>query len=214
MQSTPVAILVRVSTLAQETQRQVIELKEYADQQGYRVLEVIEEKVSGASSKKDRTGLQRVEEMARQGIITKVLVHEVSRVARKNSVAHQFLETLEEYKVSLYWHQHRIETLLPSGQRNPAASIMFSLLAELGREGRSTLVTRIKSGIENSRRNGVVIGRPQGSTVSDEDTLSKHKDIVRLLNRGSSIRHIATLTTKSTTTVQRVKKLHLQQQAA
>lgn len=214
MKHTPVAILVRVSTLAQETQRQVTELKEYADQQGYKVVEVVEETISGASSRRDRTGLQKVEEMARQGVITKVLVHEISRVARKNSVAHQFLETLEEYKVSLYWHQHRIETLLPNGNRNPAASIMFSLLAELGREERSTLVTRIKSGIENSRRNGVVIGRPRGSTVSDEDTLSKHKDIVRLLNRGSSIRHIATLTKKSTTTVQRIKKMHFHQQPA
>ena len=33
--------------------------------------------------------------------------------------------------VSLYWHAQRIETLLPSGKRNPAASIMFSLLAEM-----------------------------------------------------------------------------------
>ena len=214
MKQTPVAILVRVSTLARGPPRQVTELKEYADQQGYKVVEVVEETISGASSRRDRTGLQKVEEMARQGVITKVLVHEISRVARKNSVAHQFLETLEEYKVSLYWHQHRIETLLPNGNRNPAASIMFSLLAELGREERSTLVTRIKSGIENSRRNGVVIGRPRGSTVSDEDTLSKHKDIVRLLNRGSSIRHIATLTKKSTTTVQRIKKMHFHQQPA
>lgn len=210
MKSIPVVILVRVSTSAQETDRQKFELTSYAAKEGYQVVKVIEESISGTSTKENRTGLQQVEEMARRGEIKKVLVHEISRVARKNSVAHQFLETLEEYGVSLYWHQHRIETLLPNGKRNPAASIMFSLLAELGREERETLVSRIKSGIENSRRRGVQIGRPKGSTESDADILGKHKDIIKLLNRGVSIRHIASLTSKSTTTVQKVKKLHSQ----
>ena len=91
---TPVAILVRVSTKKQETARQVSELSTYATQRGYHVVEVCEERVSGAALESERDGLNRVLELGRLGQIKKVLVHEVSRIARRNSVAHRFLEQL------------------------------------------------------------------------------------------------------------------------
>lgn len=201
----PVAILVRVSTLKQETDRQVSELKAYADSKGFEVVEVCEEQISGMADESDRHGLHRVEELARTGAIKKVLVHEVSRLARRNSVAHAFVETLEDLGVSLYWHQQGIETLLPNGKRNPAAAIMFALLAEMARAERETLSERIKSGLAEARRKGRKLGRPQGSTVSDKEFLAKHSDIVRRLREGHSVRNTAKITGKGGSTVQRVK---------
>lgn len=201
----PIAILVRVSTLKQETDRQVSELKAYADSKGYEVVEVCQEQVSGMADESDRHGLHRVEELARAGSVKKVLVHEVSRLARRNSVAHAFVETLEELGVSLYWHQQGIETLLPNGKRNPAAAIMFALLAEMARAERETLSERIKSGLAEARRKGRKLGRPQGSTVSQKDQLGKHADIVRRLKAGHSVRNTAKITGKGVSTVQRVK---------
>ena len=96
----PVVILVRVSTVKQETARQISELQQHAAGKGYHVVEVCEEKISGSAQDDDRHGLRRVEELAVSGKIKKVLVHEVSRVARRNSVAHRFVETLEECGVS------------------------------------------------------------------------------------------------------------------
>ena len=111
-----VAILVRVSTLKQETARQVSELRAVAKAKGWEVVEVCEELgVSGRADESERHGLQRVETLASQGKIKKVLVHEVSRVARRNSLVHQFVETLEEHGVSLYWHAQGIETMMPTG---------------------------------------------------------------------------------------------------
>lgn len=152
-----------------------------------------------------RHGLQRIEELARAGLIRKVLVHEVSRLARRSSVAHGFVERLEELGVSLYWHQQGIETLLPNGKRNPAAAIMFALLAEMARAERETLSDRIKSGLAEARRKGRRIGRPNGSALSNEDFLSKHRDICRRLREGHSIRNTAKITGKGVSTVQRVK---------
>lgn len=63
----------------------------------------------------------------------------VSRVARRPSVAHAFVEMLENCGVSLYWHAHNIETLMHGGKRNPAAAIMLALLAEMARAERDTL---------------------------------------------------------------------------
>ena len=181
MKQTKVAILVRVSTHKQETDRQISELKEYAANQEYEIISIIEESISGGAEKQQRTGLQEVEVLARAGKIDKVLVHEVSRIARKNSVAHQFIEVLEELGVSLYWHTQKIETLLDDGQRNPAASIMFALLAEMARNEKETLRARIMSGLEEAKKKGKVLGRPVGTTKTADELLEKHADIVRQL---------------------------------
>src|SRR5256714_9691334 len=92
----PVAILVRVSTAKQETTRQISELRQYADSKGYEVLEVCEETISGSAEDQERDGLRRAERLARDSKIKKVLVHEISRIARRNSVAHRFVRTLED----------------------------------------------------------------------------------------------------------------------
>ncbi len=203
----PVAILVRVSTSKQETARQVRELTHYADSKGYLVVEVCRETISGDSASDERKGLQRVEELAAAGKIRKVLVHEISRIARRNSVAHKFVETLETHGVSLYWHAQGIETLLPNGKRNPAAGIMLALLAEMARAELETLRARIASGLAEARRNGKKLGRPVGSSLSRAVFLQKHRDIVRLLKSGQSVRNSAKIAEKGNSTVQRVKAL-------
>ena len=160
----PVAILVRVSTDKQDTSRQVHELQAVAAENGWEVVEVIDERgVSGKAAEDERFGLVRAQALASKGEIRKVMVHEVSRLARRNSTAHKFIEELEHLGVSLYWHAQRIETLLQDGKRNPAASIMFSLLAEMARSERETLVDRINSGLAKARRDGKTLGRPLGS---------------------------------------------------
>jgi DNA invertase Pin-like site-specific DNA recombinase len=201
---TPVAVLVRVSTVKQETARQISELQTYAESKGYEVIEVCEETISGTAENGDRHGLRRVEELAAAGKIKKVLVHEISRIARRNSVAHSFVETLEECGVSLYWHAQGIETLLPNGKRNPAAGIMLALLAEMARNETETLRERIKSGLAEARKKGVKLGRPEGSLTADL-FLQKHKDVARLLKTRQSIRNAAKITGKGVSTVWRVK---------
>jgi len=205
--STPVAIIVRVSTAKQETARQISELEAVAKSKGWQVVEVCKETVSGTAKLEDRAGLMRALELAQTGQIKKVMVHEVSRVARRSSVAHSFVEALEECKVSLYWHAQSIETLLPNGKRNPAAGIMLALLAEMARAEKETLVERINSGLAEARAKGVKLGRPEGTGLEAADLLAKHKDIVRELRKGQSVRNAAKITGKGASTVQRVKAL-------
>ncbi len=201
----PAVILVRVSTRKQETARQVTELRAVAEQKGWTVAEVCEEEMSGTMDASERHGLARVRALVQAGAVRKVMVHEVSRVARRNSVAHEFLEFLDQHGVSLYWHAQSIETLLPSGKRNPAASLMFSLLSEMARAERETIVERIKSGLDEARRKGKPLGRKPGSGLEPAALLAKHKDIARHLRDGQSVRNTAKITGKGVSTVQRVK---------
>lgn len=201
----PVVILVRVSTVKQETDRQISELRAYAKAKGYNIVEVCKETISGNANGDERHGLRRAEALAVEGKVKKVLVHEISRLARRNSVAHHFVETLEECGVSLYWHAQGIETLLPNGKRNPASGIMLALLAEMARSEGELLRERINSGLREARRKGVPLGRPKGTTDSRDQFLRKHKDVVRLLKTNHSIRNTAKIVGKGVSTVQRVK---------
>jgi DNA invertase Pin-like site-specific DNA recombinase len=200
----PVAILVRVSTEKQETARQVNELTAVAEAKGWQVMEVCKETITGRADADDRDGLRRVEALAAAGRVKKVLVHEISRLSRRPSIAHTFVEMLEGHGVSLYWHAQHIETLLASGKRNPAAAIMLAVLAEMARAETDTLRERIMSGLAEARRKGVRLGRPEGKE-SPAELLERHRDIVRLLTAGQSIRHTAKITGKGGSTVQRVK---------
>lgn len=205
MKHIPVAILVRVSTVKQETERQIAELEAVAASKGWRVVEVVREHgVSGSS--KVRPGLDRVLDLASHRIIEKVMVHEVSRIARRNSIAHAFLDALDDIGASLYWHSQGIETRLANGKRNPAAGVMFALLAEMARAERETLIERTRSGLAEARRRGKTLGRPVGTTIAPADLLQKHSDVVRLLRAGQSIRHAAAISGKSKGTVESVKR--------
>jgi DNA invertase Pin-like site-specific DNA recombinase len=201
----PVAILVRVSTVKQETSRQISELRIYAASKGYEIVEICQETVSGNANGDERHGLRRAEALAVEGKVKKVLVHEISRLARRNSVAHHFVETLVECGVSLYWHAHGIETLLPNEKRNPAAGIMLALLAELARREVELLRERINSGLREARHKGVKLGRPKGTTLDRKVFLQRHKDVLRQLKAGQSVRNAAKITGKGISTVQRVK---------
>jgi DNA invertase Pin-like site-specific DNA recombinase len=201
----PVVILVRVSTSRQETDRQISELKAHAEAKGYCVIEICRETISGSANGDDRHGLRRASALAIEGKVKKVLVHEISRLGRRNSVTHRFVETLEECGVSLFWHAQGIETLLPNGKRNPSAGIMFALLAEMARSEVELLRDRIKSGLAEARRKGVKLGRPSGTTLARDAFLRKHRDILRQLKAGQSVRNAAKITGKGASTVQRVK---------
>lgn len=204
---TPVALLVRVSTDRQAHARQVADLTAEAAAKGWDVIEVIEETITGRASTKDRPGLARIEELVAAGTIRKVMVHEVSRLSRRPSVVHAFVERLEQAGVSLYWHAQRVETLLPDGKRNPSAAIMLALLAEMARAETDTLRERINSGLAEARRKGVALGRPTGTGEATDVFLVRHRDIVKHLRGGQTIRNAAKLTGKSSATVLKVRKL-------
>lgn len=204
MKTIPVVILVRVSTDEQDNTRQITELEAVANERGWTVAEVVrEDGVSGAS--RVRPQLERVLSLAKEGAIRKVLVHEVTRLSRHPAVLHDAVERCNECGVSIYWHSQRVETLLPDGERNPAAGMMLAILGEMGRTEREFLTKRIRSGMESAKRAGRHMGRPVGTTIAVADLLAKHADVVKLLRAGQSIRHASAITGKSKGTVSTVK---------
>ena len=94
---------------------------------------------------------------------------------------------------------------MSNGKRNPAASLMLSMLSELARNEVEVLRDRIKSGLDEARRKGVKLGRKVGTGMDRDSFLKKHTDVVKLLKQGHSIRHAGKISAKGYSTIQRVK---------
>ncbi|WP_165940198.1 recombinase family protein [Dyadobacter psychrotolerans] len=204
----PLAIIfTRVSKNVQNYQRQIDDLTAYAIKQGWTVTGVISEKISGSKSNEDRGGITQLMEAARLGKLKKVLVSEVSRLGRRPSQTHQVLEQLTSLKISLYIHQFNIETLLPNGKLNPAASMIFSITADMARQEKETHVERVISGIQLAKRNGQKFGRKFGPLYTEAQLLRKYSKAAKDLQLGISIRKVAKIYGISADTVQRIKKL-------
>ena len=82
---------------------------------------------------------------------------------------------------------------------------MLAVLAELARAEVEQLRERVVSGMEAARKKGIHLGRPKGSSESRETKEAKHKDILRCLRQGQSLRNTAKITGKSLATVKRTK---------
>lgn len=204
---TSVALFVRVSKQSQDLERQIHDLTRYAETQGWTIVATIAEKISGATEQSLRKGIAELLDLVKNRRINKVLVSEISRLGRRTSDVLTIIETLTDAGVSVYAHNYRLETLAPDGKRNPVAALLFTFLAEFARLERETLVERIHSGLEQARRRGKILGRPHGTTLSDEQVLKNYPAVIRFLKQGLSLRQTAKLAEVSVNTVRKVKEV-------
>ncbi len=203
-----VVIFSRVSTLAQDYQRQTDELLDFAAKMGYSVERIFEEKISGAKKNEERKELMAMMSYIRSNQIEKVLTWELSRIGRNAVQVLQVIEMLNEAKVSLYIKNYNLETLNPDGTVNPLSQFMVQILNSVNEMERQTIVQRLRSGYTAAIKNGTKVGRKTGVKVkTDEEFLKENKEVAKLLKQGYSVRKVMKLTDRSSGTVQKVKKI-------
>ena len=105
-----VVVLARVSTQAQDYQRQVTELQEYCDRAGWEVTKVFANKVSGAKAVTERAEIVEMVEYIKSNDIQRVVCLEISRVGRNTLAALKVINYLNENGVSLYVKNYNLET--------------------------------------------------------------------------------------------------------
>jgi DNA invertase Pin-like site-specific DNA recombinase len=202
--SVKVIIFSRVSTLAQDYQRQTDELLEYADKMGYSVEKVFEEKISGVKKNEERKELMAMMSYVKNNQIEKVLTWELSRIGRNAVQVLQVIEMLNDAKISLYIKNYNLETLNPNGTVNPLSQFMVQILNSVNEMERQTIVQRLRSGYSAARSKGVRVGRKTGVQVkSDDQFLKENKEVAKLLKQGFSVRKVMKLTDKSSGTIQK-----------
>ena len=201
-------IYARVSSTndRQNTQRQIEDLTRFANSNDYSIVGTYEEHISGATKNENRTVLMECINYCIANKVNYILLSELSRLGRSTLQVLKSLEMLHEAGVSVYIQNLGIYTLNATGEANPIASIMVTVLAEMANIERSNIVYRLNSGRESYIANGGKLGRRKESCKTTERKKEEYKDVISLLKRGYSVRNTAKLSSVSVSTVQRVKR--------
>ena len=202
-----VVIYARVSTVIQDYDRQIDELKDYAKRMNYQVVKVFSEKVSGTKKVAERNALSELLDYVRTNKVDKVLIYECSRLSRRIVDFLQVIEELNELKVSLYIHQNGLETLLQDGSVNPIASLVLGIIAQFNSMERSLIRSRMESGYNHYRTTGGKVGRKTGYRKSQDDMREEYAEELRLLKKGISLRNVSKITHTSVNTLRKVRGL-------
>ena len=200
-------IYARVSSVGdrQSPERQVADLKRYADASGIRILETFVEKKSGAA--KERPVLGRCLDFCKSAHPDLVLVTELSRLGRNTLQVLQTIDTLTKAQVSVRIQDLGVETLKQDRTENPIAGILVTVMAQVAQIERSAIHERLESGKRQWLENGGKPGRPVGTRLSKEQLLKKYPKVVRLLRQGVSTRTVAEACGVSRSTVMRVSSV-------
>ncbi len=207
MEQIKAIIYARVSTAGQDYDRQLAELRQYADRMGYDVVKTFSEKISGAKKVEERQAMTELLNYVEVNKVDKVLIYECSRLSRHAVDFLSIIEIFNERKISLYIHQNGLETLLPNGEINPIATLVLGILAQFNSMERSLIRSRMESGYNNFRRNGGVVGRKTGYRKTTEQLKEEYAEEIRLLKKGYSLRNIAKITHTSVNTLRKLNAL-------
>jgi DNA invertase Pin-like site-specific DNA recombinase len=176
---TRASLYMRVSTVDQHPETQLLDLRQMAAQRGLDIVHEYTDKISGTKAK--RPGLDAMMSDARRGKFDVVLVWASDRIAR--SVKH-FLDILDELnrlQIEYISFRENIDTVGPLGR---AIVIIIGAVAELER---NLIIERVRAGMRRARLEGMHIGR--NPLVLDNLAIKKDRE------RGQSLRQIAKGTT-------------------
>ena len=211
MKKIQACIYARVSTNGQEFDRQIAELRQYADRMGYEVVMKYNEKISGAKKVEERAALVELLSYVEDHHVDKVLIYECSRLSRRAVDFLSVIDTLTNLKISVYIHQNGLETLQPNGTPNPIAQLVLGILAQFNSMERTLIRSRMESGYNHFRSLGGKVGRKEGYRKSDEQMMEEYKNEIKLLKKGLSLRNVQAITGTSLNTLTKIKQLAIHQ---
>lgn len=170
-----VALYARVSTLDQNCEVQLEDLRLFADKRFARYCEYTDAGVSG--TQRHRPQLDALMRDARRRLFDVVLVWKFDRFAR--SLKH-LIESLDEFNalgIDFISLTEGIDTTTPAGQ------LLFHIVGAVAQFERDLIVERVRAGMAHARAMGKRIGRPRA--IVDVEAVSK------LREGGRSLREIA-----------------------
>ena len=148
-----VALYARVSTIDQNCEMQLQDLRRYAGQRFGRYCEYVDTGVSGTQRKRPR--LDALMNDARKRVFDVVIVWKFDRFAR--SVKH-LVDSLEEFRalgIDFISYTENVDTTTPSGQ------LLFHIMGAVAQFERDLIAERVRAGIAHARALGKHIGRPR-----------------------------------------------------
>lgn len=190
----------------QSTDRQIADLKNYAQHNNIDVIKIYEEHISGAKKNDERMILRECLDFCFRNKINTLLISELSRLGRNVDEVLANVRLCKENHLNIYFQKEQLNTFNVDGSENPFLTIMIAILGTCAQLERENIKFRLNSGRQKYINDGGKLGRKVGSTKTTETKELEYKDVIKELKRGTSVRRTAKLCDVSVSTVQRVKK--------
>lgn len=164
--------------------------------------------VSGAVAFNERDKGRELIQAIEDETINFVSVAAVDRLGRNLYDVLTTLEYFTENNVILRVDNLGLESMA-NGKPNPVFKLILSVLANVSEMERTNLRERQLEGIAIAKAKGVYKGRERGTSMSKDDFITKHKNVVKEVQSHPelSIRKLAKITGASIGTVQKVKSV-------
>ena len=196
----------------QSTERQVIDLTDYANKNGMTICKTFEEHISGAKRNAERAVLSECIEYAINNRVDVVLFSELSRCGRAIWEVLDTIRTLKDNGINAYFQKEGLSLFSADRRENIYLAVMISVLSSASQIERENLIFRLKSGrkvyvdknIAATGKSG--LGRKEGYRKPLETKKEEFREVLKLLKAGYPIRKVAKLTDVSESTVKRLKK--------
>jgi DNA invertase Pin-like site-specific DNA recombinase len=153
------AIYARVSTLDQEPENQLQELRRYVEARGWTAVEYVDRGVSGAKDR--RPALDQLLADARRRRFDVVVCWRLDRLGRNLKHLITLLEDLQALGVAFVSLQEGIDATTPAGK------LQMHILGAIAEFERERIRERVLAGLQRARTQGTRLGRPQVSVPLD-----------------------------------------------
>jgi len=181
-----VVAYVRVSTDKQELENQRFEIERFCQQRGYMVDRWEQEVISGTIKVKDRKVGALLDSLSNGDTL---IVSEVSRLSRKLSTILTTIEDCIERGITVVSVKENM--VFADDLNSQIIAMAFGLAAQIER---SLISARTKEALARKKSEGVVLGRPVGSSKPENLKLyGKDERILRYLDKRLSHSAIARL---------------------
>ena len=207
-------IYARVSSTGdrQSTERQVIDLTDYANKNGMTICKTFEEHISGAKRNEERAVLSECIEYAINNRVDVVLFSELSRCGRAVWEVLDTIRTLKDNGINAYFQKEGLSLFQEDGRESITLAITIAVLSSASQIECENLIFRLKSGrkvyvdknLAATGKSG--LGRKVGYRKPIERKKEEYKETLKLLKAGYPIRKVAKLTDVSESTIKRLKK--------
>lgn len=185
-----VAIYARVSTADQSVERQVRELRKYAQARGWEIVREFCEVAGGAGQKRPQR--DKILGMARRRALDAILVHALDRWGRSVQDLVLTMAEIEALGVAFVVPGH-IDMTTPMGR------MLAHFLGAVAEFERELIRERVRSGLANARAKGKRLGRPPAKKFRIDKGLS-------LIEQGKTYREAALKSGVSISTLVRAKR--------
>src|SRR5688500_13660895 len=147
------AIYARVSTLDQEPENQLAELRRYIEARGWTAVEYVDHGVSG--TKERRPALDRLLSDAKRRRFDVLVCWRLDRLGRNLKHLVTLIEELQSLGIAFVSLGEGIDCTTPAGK------LQLHILAALAEFERERIRERVLAGLQRARNQGKRLGRPK-----------------------------------------------------